>query len=275
MKNSNIIHNIKFSKPNIQKDIVVYEGHYNNFNHGKHVHEDYTISVIQKGNMSAFLRGFNYKFDKSSIITINPDEIHSCGIIDQKEYKHRSIYIKPQTIIDILKENFSKKQLSFSNSHFNNDFLYNKLSFLTNEDNISLINKLSWECELIDIINHILKINSKANEIIELPAHKILIKKIKDYFNDNFFMQITLDDIVKEFNISKYHFVRLFKKHTFVSPHTYLMLVRVEKAKSFLQNGFSLTETAYMCGFNDQSHLNKRFKTITGLTPGEYKKFFT
>lgn len=176
MKNNNIIHDIKFHKPDVHKEIVVYEGHYNHFNYNKHVHEDYTISVIQKGKMSAFLRGFNYKFDKSSIITINPDEVHACGIIDNQDYKHRSLYIKPQTIKDILKENFSKNQLSFSNSHFNNDFLYQKLSFLTNEDNISLINKLSWECELIDIINHILKVNSKANDIIELPAHKVLIK---------------------------------------------------------------------------------------------------
>ena len=101
-----------------------------------------------------------------------------------------------------------------------------------------------------------------------------MIKRVKEYLHDNFYIQISLDDIAKEFSISKYHFLRLFKKHTFVSPHAYLMLVRVEKAKQFLQKGLSIIDATYMCGFNDQSHLNKRFKAITGLTPGEYKNFF-
>ena len=52
------------------------------------------------------------------------------------------------------------------------------------------------------------------------------------------------------------------------------MLKRVEKAKNLIRKGETLINTAYMCGFNDQSHLNRRFKTITGLTPGQYKKFF-
>jgi len=52
------------------------------------------------------------------------------------------------------------------------------------------------------------------------------------------------------------------------------MLKRIEKAKELLQKGETLTNTAHICGFNDQSHLNRRFKSIMGLTPGEYKKFF-
>ncbi|RXJ84840.1 AraC family transcriptional regulator [Arcobacter sp. CECT 8985] len=274
MKKNKIIHNIKFNKPNLQRDIVIYEGHFNHFSYDKHVHEDYTISVIEKGYMNAFLKGFHHQFDKSSIITINPDEIHACGISDNSDYKHRSLYLKPQIVKDILKDNFSKKQLSFSNSFFNNEYIYNRLFFLMNQENMSIINNLSWECELIDVINNILKINSKASDIIELPSHSILINKVKEYMHDNFYMQISLDDIANEFSISKYHLLRLFKKHTFVSLHTYLMLLRVEKAKSFLQKGLSLIETAYTCGFNDQSHLNKRFKSATGLTPGEYKSFF-
>ncbi|WP_419782599.1 AraC family transcriptional regulator [Malaciobacter marinus] len=275
MKKSNkIVHNIKFLKPKLNKDIIIYEGHFNNFNYDKHVHEEYTISLIEKGHMNAFLKGFNHKFDKSSIITINPDEVHACAIANNNEYKHRSLYLKPETINEILKYNFSKKQLSFRDFHFNNEHIYNRLSFLINHDNIPYINTLTWECELIGIINSILQINSKAINLIELPSNHLLIQKVKDYLHDNFYMQISLDDISKEFGISKYHFIRLFKKHTFVSVHAYLILIRIEKAKQFLQKGISLIDTAYMCGFNDQSHLNKRFKAITGLTPGEYKKFF-
>ncbi|RXJ80900.1 helix-turn-helix domain-containing protein [Arcobacter sp. F2176] len=270
---SNLVHNVKYTKPNKEKEIFLYEGDYNNFSFEKHIHEEYTITLIERGNMGAFLRGFNHKFDKSSIITINPDEVHSCGILSKEGFKHHSLYISTDIMNNILKENFNNNLLSFKNFQFSNEIIYQKLHPLMNY-NSSLFSKLSWECELIDAINSILKINTKVSNEIILPNNYKLIQYAKEFINDNYNQNFTLDDFAKEFHISKYHFLRLFKKHTFVSPHTYLMIRRVEKAKQFLRNNTNISEIAYLCGFTDQSHLNKKFKLLTGTTPGEYKNFF-
>lgn len=253
---STLVHNVKYTKPNKEKEIFLYEGDYNNFSFEKHIHEEYTITLIERGNMGAFLRGFNHKFDKSSIITINPDEVHSCGILSKEGFKHHSLYISTQIMDEILKENFNNNLLSFKNFHFSNEIIYQKLYPLMNY-NSSLFSKLSWECELIDTINSVLKINTKVSNEIVLPNNYKLIQYAKEFINDNYNQNFTLDDFSKEFDISKYHFLRLFKKHTFVSPHTYLMIRRVEKAKQFLRKNTNISEIAYLCGFTDQSHLNK------------------
>lgn len=53
----------------------------------------------------------------------------------------------------------------------------------------------------------------------------------------------------------------------------YIRRVKVEKAVSYIkQPGSSLTDIAYRCGFTDQSHFIKTFRTATGFLPGEYKK---
>lgn len=270
---SNLIHNVKFTKPNKEKEIFLYEGDYNNFSFEKHIHEEYTITLIERGNMGAFLRGFNHKFDKSSIITINPEEIHSCGVLSKEGFKHHSLYISTDIMDNILKENFNSNLLSFKNFQFSNEVIYQKLYPLMKCDS-SMFSKLSWECELIEAISSVLKINTKVSNEIVLPSNYKLVNYAKEFINDNYSQNFTLDDFAKEFDISKYHFLRLFKKHTFVSPHTYLMIRRVEKAKQFLRKNANISEIAYLCGFTDQSHLNKKFKQLTGITPGEYKKFF-
>ncbi len=50
------------------------------------------------------------------------------------------------------------------------------------------------------------------------------------------------------------------------------MIKRIETDKRSLQNGNSIASTAGLSGFVDQSHLNKRFKAITGITKGEDTK---
>ncbi len=49
------------------------------------------------------------------------------------------------------------------------------------------------------------------------------------------------------------------------------MINRIEMAKKALQGGNSIASTAGLSGFVDQSHLNKRFKAITGITQGDTK----
>ncbi|WP_206731490.1 helix-turn-helix domain-containing protein, partial [Arcobacter defluvii] len=111
----------------------------------------------------------------------------------------------------------------------------------------SIFSKLSWECELIEAISSVLKNNTKVSNEIVLTSRYKLVNYAKEFINDNYSQNFTLDDFAKEFDISKYHFLRLFKKHTFVSPHTYLMIRRVEKAKQFLRKNANISEIAYLC----------------------------
>lgn len=267
-----IIHNAKFWKPNINEDILLYKGHFNTFEFDKHVHEEYTITLVQEGEMNAFLDGFSHSFSKSAILTLNPDEVHACKTRTKNGYKYNSIYFKKSFFKNIVDN--KTKNIYFSKQTLDNVELYKKLSILVSADEYNMISKLDFECQLIDTMKNIMYLNTNCNTYTNMSSNDILISRAKEFINDNFSFDLSLDDISNALDISKYHFLRLFKQKTYLSPHTYLMLRRIEKAKQFLQNGESIINTAYACGFNDQSHLNRRFKAITGLTPGSYKRFF-
>jgi len=273
-KNIDLIHCAKFWKPSIQENITFCNAHFNVFEFDKHAHEEYTISLVHDGNMKCFLNGFSHHFQKTTILTINPDEIHACRTDNTAGYKYTSIYFDKAFLKKLSKNEFNSKDVYFGNSTINDWSIYIRLTILARRDELSLVSKLEFECELIDIIKKVFILNSASSLRKEFNRHDKIISKAKEYINDNFFSDLCLDDISKEVGISKYHFLRLFKQEMNCSPHTYLMNRRVEKAKQFLLKGKSLVNIAYECGFSDQSHLHRRFKASVGVTPKKYQKFF-
>lgn len=273
-KNDEVIYDAKFWKPDINEDIVLHKAHFSNYGFDKHVHEDYTIGLITEGQMDAFVDGGKQELNKSTIITINPDETHACQTKYSNGYTHYSIYLKPNFVKKLEEENFNKQELYFSSGIFQNEYLANRLVNILKLNESNQSTKIDFECEVVNTINSLFENNSKIKQVPNFTSHDNMINRAKEYINDNLSFDLQLGDISDELDISKYHFLRLFKEKTFLSPHSYLMIKRIEKSKQLLQKGESLINTAHMCGFNDQSHLNRRFKLATGITPGNYKKFF-
>lgn len=94
-----------------------------------------------------------------------------------------------------------------------------------------------------------------------------------NYINKNLDKAISLDELAKTANLSKYYFIRAFKKETGMSPHEYIINARVNTAVFFLSaTDLSLSEITFKCGFPNESVFNNSFKRYMGDTPYSYKK---
>lgn len=84
---------------------------------------------------------------------------------------------------------------------------------------------------------------------------------------------LMLADLASEVDLSAYHFSRMFKRTTGMSPHQFVLDRRIAKARDMLRNsGESLAEIAADCGFASQSHMTDVFRAKLGVTPGRYRK---
>lgn len=107
-----------------------------------------------------------------------------------------------------------------------------------------------------------------------LYPHDDLTKHIiqsKFYIDKRFSENINLGKIAAKAMVSKFHFIRVFKKYYGRTPNQYLQEVRIEKAKQLLKKGKTIDETCYAIGFTSKTSFISLFKKRTGKTPLTYQ----
>ncbi|BDM83769.1 AraC family transcriptional regulator [Acaryochloris marina] len=97
------------------------------------------------------------------------------------------------------------------------------------------------------------------------------LAQVLDYIDAHLSDDLSIKTLASISELSPYYFSRLFKQSKGCSPHQYILRKRVEQAKYLLRNSnLSIADIALTCGFAHQSHLNRYFKRIVGVTPREY-----
>jgi AraC family transcriptional regulator len=98
------------------------------------------------------------------------------------------------------------------------------------------------------------------------------LREVIDYIHEKLAEDITLNDLAARVQLSPFHFARLFKQSTGLTPHAYLIQRRVERARELLKISRQPTsEIAKQVGFCDQSHLTVHFRRAYGLTPKVFR----
>lgn len=146
--------------------------------------------------------------------------------------------------------------------------------------------------ELGRIINDLLTLKNKSTEKREpLPCSIFeggcvdnvrihpeipdFISRAISYMENNLSSINDLNDIASQANLSTYHFSRIFKKYTGLSPMEYLRIMKMHKAKELLRTDErSIAHIAEEVGYLDQRSFERQFKLHTGSTPSRFRKSF-
>lgn len=105
--------------------------------------------------------------------------------------------------------------------------------------------------------------NQYANKIF------FVIQKMNREYDKNH----SLEEYAAMCNMSKFHFLRVFKEITGTSPIEYRNQIKIDHAKEFLENTTaSVSEIAGKVGYPSNSYFCDAFKSKTGLSPSQYRK---
>lgn len=117
----------------------------------------------------------------------------------------------------------------------------------------------------------ILLVNSVGQTIPE-SSQNPAINDVIEYITRHLDGDLTVKTLSAHINMSPYHFSRFFKKMTGNSPHEYVVMCRLNRAKHLLKTSdLSIKEIAYQVGYNSPSNFITSFNTNVGVPPGKFR----
>jgi transcriptional regulator GlxA family with amidase domain len=112
---------------------------------------------------------------------------------------------------------------------------------------------------------------------IELHPELEWIEQAKAALSKDLESTVDIPQIALDLGLGYENFRKRFQRETGLSPARYRSEQRIEAAKQIFRFSPQATndQIAGQLGFSDGFHFSKRFKELTGLTPGEYKRSFS
>lgn len=106
------------------------------------------------------------------------------------------------------------------------------------------------------------------------PVQNLSIaERTKRYIEQNYHIELSLNDLANQFFVSPYHLSHTFKDEVGISPIQYLIQHRIKVAQNLLQNtDLPVSEIASKVGYPNANYFNLIFKKIVGTSPGKYRK---
>ena len=93
---------------------------------------------------------------------------------------------------------------------------------------------------------------------------------VRTYLKTNVNEPVPTEDVARMSGLSEGQVIRSFHYEFGLPPHAYHMRVRLAAVCELLTRGVAVARVAHECGFADQSHLSRRFKSVYGMTPATW-----
>lgn len=252
------------------------------FQHHRRSFDVFVLILVKEGILYINQNGIDYEVKANEYIFLNPHEEHYGFKPSVGNLSYFWVHFFPNPDLKIV---YDYESIKNSNSYIMPEYgtisltqqpflLFNRLiglasttNFLNNSDMI-----LNYTLSLL-----ILEISREYSNTYHHIEKNIppLIAHIKEWIRSNFYREITVKDIAKEFGYNPDYISYLFKQTTNESLIFFINKTRIELSKTLLINqNMTIKEVAFSCGFTDEKYYLKIFKKYTGMTPLQYRKSF-
>lgn len=232
-----------------------------------HRHDAYVVGVTLKGVQQFRYRGEVRSSLPGEAFVLHPDEVHDGRSGTRGGYGYRAVYIPPALVTEAL----GGEALPFIESAVCRDpALINSIGALIPDqaeahDDIARVSAIT---ALADALAALGTKPARASHCTDYAA----VKRIKDHLEASAPTGVSNADLEAEHGVDRYSLARRFRHYFGVSPHRFVILRRLDLAKSFIRGGASLVEAADASGFADQSHMTRHFRGAFGVSPGEWRR---
>ena len=240
----------------------------------RHLHRQYEFLFVKQGSVKVESNAATLVIDSPTLIVHKPFSLHRANAPEDALYERYVINISEELLCKIrdLIPLFS----FFSSSGTTLiplkgeilDEVFDRLDSIYHHHKAERTQRA-----LLEIAILFLSVTEYAAESgIHVPQSDGYIGEVIKYISNHYADDIKIDFLADYFFVSRSKLISDFKKSIGIPLKKYTMFVRISNAQTFLNAGKTISETAALCGFYDNSHFISTFRQLTGKTPKEFCK---
>ncbi len=243
-------------------------------------HEGLEVLYCLNKPMNLEYRSNLYRICPAEMIVLNGLEKHT-EIHQHSNITYRSLIVDAAYVNQLL----SECDIQCKDIVFNELLIRHSPVILQSIEQLFLLRATQWNVQYVidffisSLVTEILLIhkNSQTKKLQRYVEHAYfpdVVKKAKKYMLDHLWNgDLNLDELAKSSGMSKFHFLRIFKKTQGVTPINYFNRIRCEIILSILTGGSArITELAFQLNFNHLSSFYALFQKVMSMSPGNARK---
>jgi AraC-like DNA-binding protein len=235
-----------------------------------HCHAEYEIYYFIQGDVDYRIEGRHYVMTPETLLLIPPNHVHGVSVKTTALHNRISIHFLPELLDEmertLLLKIFHSPWLYYPDlSATRIDFLFQSVLDCKTMD--KGLQGMALKHRIISLLTHIFQIYSK--NLPHTSSRDERIQAVLRYLNNNLHKPVSLDQLSKEFYISKNHLNVIFRRETGTTINQYIKMKRLTQARQEIRNGCTAEEAAYKVGFNDYSNFYRAYKAFFGIMPSD------
>jgi AraC-like DNA-binding protein len=230
-----------------------------------HRHDTYAIGVTLHGVQTFRYLGATRHSLPGQIIVLHPDELHDGGAGTEDGLRYRMLYLEPSLMLDCL----GGASLPFVRDGVVTDSAFCATLF-------SALGPLEQELDELFVDDFLAQLMQSLTRHAGQPAKPIASTAwraatlARDYLTENLARPVRSGELEAITGLDRYALSRHFRAAFSTSPHRFLVMRRLQRARRMIVAGEPLAQIAIEAGFSDQSHFIRQFKKAFGMTPGRW-----
>lgn len=239
----------------------------------RHWHDEYNLCGLEAGAGELVYRGSRHFTAAGSLFIIEPGEVHAHNK-PFHELNFRNLYADARVLRAVASDTSGhEKPLPVFREPVITDrdilALYINLHSLMEKPSSTL----ERESLMMDFFARLITRYGEDQTIQKTGRERKAVYRVRDYLIENFSSNVSLRHLAEVACLSPFHLSRVFATEMGMPPHAFQTQLRVTRAKNMLRRGWPISRVAIETGFADQSHLNRHFKRLLQVTPGQYIQY--
>ncbi|MEN2674661.1 AraC family transcriptional regulator [Herbaspirillum huttiense] len=260
----------------VAEGVTLMEAAFADHSFARHSHDGFAIGVTTHGIQRFRCKGRQHDSLPGDFVLFNPDDDHDGQAGSAEGFRYLIWYV-PEALVRAStgEDERERGRRYFVRPHARDTVLAERFQKLSRSMLALPSESLRNETLVSGVLRSLLQRHGQAAGTaagtVSAQASAARLASVKDYIRAYYASDISVSDLAAVAGLSRVHLTRAFSSAYHMPPHVYLNAVRIARAQQQIGQGRALAEVALDCGFVDQSHLTRRFKACTGVTPSQWK----